>query len=146
MATRRTQPTRPINTERLKAEIAKKSLSAGEASQKCGFASTWIPRFYQNNEIPEYAIYLLESVIGIPYDNYAPDTDAPAEEKVEHEPCRFCNSGITSLFYNEEGKVKTRICQITRSRMFDIEVSFGKEEIAHEVIHIRFCPFCGRKL
>lgn len=103
----------------------------------------WVAR----NEIPEYAVYLLENKWGVSYDDIKPDDMITAEESCRPtKPCRSCCEETNILLAAEEGKFSSTAYLLPRRKIIENVVSFGSELVMSDNVFVNYCPFCGREL
>ena len=82
----------PIDSEKLRETLINECVSISEAGRSVGQSEKFFGNFIRKGEIPEYATYLLEGVLGIPYEVYArvePVVD-PNPEPAVQEDCDWC--------------------------------------------------------
>ena len=77
-----------IDGEKFRSLLMEKCGSLSEAGRNVGKSSKFFGNFIRMERIPEYAMLLADSVLGVPYESYAPAK--PASEPVEQEDCEWC--------------------------------------------------------
>ena len=76
----------PVDGEKLRELLIKEVGSISEAGRAVGQSEKFFGNFIRRGQIPEYATYLAECVLGIAYDAYAP------EEPVKEDGCEWCET------------------------------------------------------
>lgn len=61
-----------VDGKRLYSQLSRIGLSGSEASRRIGRAHNYIANIVNSGFVPEHTIIALESVLGIPYEDYAP--------------------------------------------------------------------------
>ena len=95
----------PVNGEKLRELVIEAAGSVSEAGRAVGQSEKFFGNFIRKGEIPEYATYLAEGVLGIAYDAYAPAE--PVTEPVKEDGCDWCK---TLKIVNPEAWRMVRYC------------------------------------
>ena len=80
----------PVDGEKLRELLIKEVGSISEAGRAVGQSEKFFGNFIRKGEIPEYATFLAEGVLGIAYDSYAPED--PVTESVKEDGCDWCKT------------------------------------------------------
>lgn len=96
----------PVNGEKLRELVIEAAGSVSEAGRAVGQSEKFFGNFIHRNEIPEYATYLAEGVLGIPYECYAAPAE-PVTEPVKENGCDWCK---TLKIVNPEAWRMVRYC------------------------------------
>lgn len=80
----------PVDGEKLRELLIKEVGSLSEAGRAVGQSEKFFGNFIRKGEIPEYATFLAEGVLGIAYDAYAPAE--PVTEPVKEDGCDWCKT------------------------------------------------------
>ncbi len=94
----------PINGEKLRELLIQYCDSISGAGRKVGKSDKFYGNFIRLGRIPEYAMYLTDGVLGIPYDEYK--QEEPSVE-VREDGCDWCK---TLKIVNPEAWRMVRYC------------------------------------
>lgn len=134
----------PIDSAKFKALLVEKYGSQARASKIVGKSEKFFGNFIHRNEMPEYATYLVEGKLGIPYEKYKLVSD---DEKANGSYCEWCQEDETTfLINNDEWKVNSSLAFMPKTKKLGILALFGDETIVDKDVNIKYCPMCGRKL
>ena len=121
----------PIDGEKLRNAVKNLSMSAAEASQKLGFSPNYITKICSRGDIRESSLTLLNTILGINYDDIKPDPVVEVNEEPEEEIDEVVVSKFEPIDYDAiEASVRNGI----KHGIIDILISADSRATLMEIL------------
>lgn len=137
--------TKKIDGQKLKSEILRKCRSYGEADRIMGFSSA-IGNWINRNTIPEYATYIIEAKLDIPFDSYAEkEPEEQSTQEAKKKPCHYCKDETNFIIDFTSDNINAFVSILPSRKIMECTMNYKSESIGSDNCFINYCPVCGRK-